>query len=74
MASLATAIQYTIRSNLSVTIVAMVNNTEPQDLTDGLNETLKTKIVGCPVPDHFLNSSYKTAQPELKVIDFHAIV
>ena len=73
MASLATAIQYTIRSNLSVTIVAMVNNTEPHDSTDSLllNETLKSKIVGCPLPDHFLNSSYKTVQLELKVIDFH---
>ena len=74
MASLATAIQYTIRSNLSVTIVAMVNNTEPQESIDRLlNETQKSKIIGCPVPDDFLNSSHKAVQHELKVTDFHSI-
>ena len=72
MASLATAIQYTIRSNLSVTIVAMVNNTEPL-IDQSPNETLKSKIVGCLVPDQFPNTSFKAVQHELKVIDFHAI-
>ena len=79
MASIATAIQYTIRSNLSVTIVAMVNNTNLVDHQIGedntnvflLNRTTESKFIGCPIPMKYLNN--KITSHELKVIDLFII-
>lgn len=75
MVSIATAIQYTIRSNLSVTIVAMVNSTELEEQLE-INEldriTNKTfikqpKLVGCPLPEQPINSTNQIVKHLYKV-------
>lgn len=77
MASIATAIQYTIRSNLSVTIVAMVNKTELHPIDESkidtmFNKTLEPKFIGCPVTDKFFNST-DNVKHELKVNDIYCL-
>lgn len=65
MAALATAIQYCIRTNISVALVAMVNNTE---IRNSPND--QSKFIGCPIPNLDLtNSSNPPIIHELKVID-----
>lgn len=61
MASLATAIQYTIRMNLNVTIVAMVNNSKAEMISSSLpldNYTKAQSLLACPVTgiDEYSNS------------------
>ena len=80
MASMATAIQYTIRMNLSVTIVAMVNQSFVQHSSLAENEfsfnesnfdvslrpVIKKTISGCPAVSSF-NDSLKSESTEAVV-------
>lgn len=74
LASMATTIQYTIRMNLSVTIIAMVNQSfvRPNELLFNesntevfINPVIKKTIFECPAVSSSFNESIK---PEITAI------